>query len=373
MVLSLYELAWRPAAVLIGRTDPQVAHARTVRLMRGADSLAPAESLARLTRRLASSPRPVQVGGVKLPGPVVVAAGLVKGDGFDDEPAALRSVEAGRNVVPGWRSVPALVGAVEFGSYTRQPRQGNRGRVLWRDSATRSMQNRVGLRNPGARAAAAYLGRHANALPKVWGVSLAVSPGIDDIEQRVRELSEAVGFFEAAFADGVGGPSWCTLNLSCPNTEDDPLGRQTESEAQALCAAIAERSSLPLWVKVGPDLSAEQLAILVDVFDAAGVRAIVATNTAPHAVPGTDASAGLSGARLRPQALQTVRSLTAMIAGSGSDLDVVASGGILNGSDLLAFTAAGARAAMVYSALVFRGPLAPALIAREAERGGRLD
>ena len=48
---------------------------------------------------------------------------------------------------------------------------------------------------------------------------------------------------------------------------------------------------------------------------------------------------------------------------------IVASGGILRGSDLLAFQAAGAQAAMLYSALVFRGPLAGALILREAERG----
>ena len=67
-----------------------------------------------------------------------------------------RPSHRGRDVVPGWRSLPALVGAVEFGSYTRHPRLGNPGRVVWRDHATRSMQNRIGLRNPGARAAAAH-------------------------------------------------------------------------------------------------------------------------------------------------------------------------------------------------------------------------
>jgi dihydroorotate dehydrogenase len=47
-------------------------------------------------------------------------------------------------------------------------------------------------------------------------------------------------------------------------------------------------------------------------------------------------------------------------------MDIIASGGIQSGADLAAFRAAGARAAMVYSALIFRGPLAPALILREA-------
>ncbi len=93
-----------------------------------------------------------------LPHPLIVAAGLVKGDGFASEAEALAAVARGRNIMPGWRSLPALVGAVEFGSFTRWPRLGNPGCVVWRDMATRSMQNRVGLRNPGATAAAAFLG-----------------------------------------------------------------------------------------------------------------------------------------------------------------------------------------------------------------------
>ena len=42
-------------------------------------------------------------------------------------------------------------------------------------------------------------------------------------------------------------------------------------------------------------------------------------------------------------------------------------GGLLDGADWRAFQAAGARAGMIYSALVFRGPLAAALILHEAE------
>ena len=105
-----------------------------------------------------------------------------------------------RNVVAGWRSLPALVGAVEFGSYTRHPRLGNPGRVVWRDHATRSMQNRIGLRNPGARAAAAHLRAHADALPPTWGVNLAVSPGLTDLAESEREIREAASFFAEAFA-----------------------------------------------------------------------------------------------------------------------------------------------------------------------------
>src|SRR5947208_2551717 len=92
---------------------------------------------------------------ISLPLDLSFAAGLVKGTGFAREDEALAAVERGDNIIPGWRSVPALVGPLEIGSFTRYPRLGNPGTVVWRDPRTRSTQNRVGLRNPGARAAAA--------------------------------------------------------------------------------------------------------------------------------------------------------------------------------------------------------------------------
>lgn len=371
MILSLYQLAWKPAAAMIRRTDPQIAHARTVSLMRSADGVGSLGTLARLVNRATFLDRPTSVGGVRLPHPVILAAGLVKGDGFADESEALCAVRERRDIIPGWHSMPALVGPVEFGSYTRHPRLGNDGRVLWRDGHSRSMQNRVGLRNPGARAAAAYLARHAAALPTVWGVNLAVSPGLKDLDQSRLEIIEAAGFFSQAFAGLEAGPSWLTLNLSCPNTEDDPRGNQSAELARYLCEALTETVSMPLWVKVGPDLSDEQLKGLVAAFGETGVRAVIATNTWAQPIPGGDGMAGVSGARLRPLALETVSRLAALTPTSSQPIDIIAGGGILDGPDLLAFEAAGARAGMVYSALVFRGPLAAALILREAEGRGR--
>lgn len=373
MALALYELAWRPAAALIRRTDAQVAHDRTLTMLRRADDLATFGPLARLANRAAFPGQPTYVGGVRLPHPIVIAAGLVKGEGFGTEDAALAAVDRGRNVVAGWWSLPALVGAVEFGSYTRHPRLGNPGRVVWRDHATRSMQNRIGLRNPGARAAAAHLRAHAEALPPIWGVNLAVSPGLADLAESEREIREAASFFAEAFSGAAGpaSPAWLTLNLSCPNTEDDPHGSQSGELAERLCGALATVTRLPIWVKVGPDLSDEQLRSLVSACSATGVRALVATNTWARPAPTDGGSAGLSGAGLRPLALDTVRRLSTIVTETGAGLDIVACGGILSGRDLLAFQAAGARAAMIYSALVFRGPLAGALILREARKGRR--
>jgi dihydroorotate dehydrogenase len=369
MIVQLYELAWRPAAAVIARTDPQTAHARTVGLMRTLDGAGLILEAAHWLSRTATAHRPTHVGGVDLPHPLILAAGLVKGDGFATEDEALAAVRSGQDIVPGWRTAAAFVGPVEFGSYTRYPRLGNRGRVLWRDSARGWMQNRVGLRNPGARAAAAYLARHAAHLPPVWGLNLAVSPGVADVGQSRREIVEAAGFFRDAFAGLEAGPAWLTLNLSCPNTEDDPRGNQSATLARELCGALAATVDIPLWAKVGPDLSDAQLAAVVGAFGETGVRAVIATNTLAQPVPDGLGMAGVSGSRLRPSALDAVVRLNRTIDVSGLSLDIVGGGGILDGTDLRAFRAAGARAAMLYTALVLRGPLAAASILREAERG----
>lgn len=369
MMLRLYELAWRPASALIARTDAEAAHTRTVALMRTLDGWGPVVGLAQALSETALPARPIDVGGVHLPYPTILAAGLVKGDGFATEEEALAAVRAGRDIIPGWRSAAALAGPVELGSYTRYPRLGNSGRVLWRDSAAGWMQNRVGLRNPGARAAAAYLARHASDLPPTWGLNLAASPGVDDTIQSRDEMVEAAAIFGDAFAGLEAGPSWVTLNLSCPNTEDDPRGVQSADLARALCGALTAVVDVPLWVKIGPDLSDAQLTELVAAFGETGVRAVVATNTLAQPVPQGEGVAGVSGTRLRPSALNTVSRLNRTIDVSGSPLDIVGGGGILNGGDLLAFQAAGARAAMLYTAMVLRGPLAAALILHEAEEG----
>ncbi len=369
MIRQLYELVWRPAASAIARTDAMTAHDRTISLLRSVDGLAPAVAVAQAVADAALPQRPVFVGGVHLPYPTIVAAGLVKGDGFATEEEALAAVRAGRDIVPGWRSASAIAGPVEFGSYTRHPRLGNRGQVLWRDSAAGWRQNRVGLRNPGARAAAAYLARHAADLPPTWGLNLAVSPGQTDVARSRQELVEAARFFGEAFAGLEAGPSWVTLNLSCPNTQDDPRGNQSAELAHALADALARTVPVPLWVKIGPDLSDAQLGGIVAALGSTGTRAIVATNTLAQPTPDGRAIAGVSGTRLRPAALATVSRLKRTIDGAGSALDIVGGGGILHGADLRAFRAAGARAVMLYTALVLRGPLAAALILEEAEDG----
>jgi dihydroorotate dehydrogenase len=353
------------ARPLIFRRSAQDAHERMLDLLRFADQPL-ASDLLRSVHQLTFQPIPTTVGGVTLESPLILAAGLVKGDGFASEAEAMVAVESGRNIIPGYRAMPALVGSVEFGSFTRWPRIGNPGIVVWRDAATRSTQNRVGLKNPGAAAAAAFLHQHKDELPQIFGINIAVSPGVDNLEQEQQEVSEAVTMFQ----DCDIRPAWYTLNVSCPNTEDDPGDHQTEARTRALCQRlVSQLDDIPLWVKISPTLSDSQYHTLLRVFEEEGVRAVIATNTDPQPTP-DDAtlSAGVAGGRLHQRAVEVVKLLAEEKRAQGYNIDIIGCGGVQNAPTYFAMRQAGAQAVQYWSALIYEGPFAAANIQQEIHR-----
>ncbi len=356
---------------LIFRSSAQNAHDRAISLLRLLERIPFSVEIAKFLHRLLVVETPTAVGGVRLSQRLILAAGLVKGDGFADESAAMAAVtEERRNIIPGCRILPALVGPVEFGSFTRHPRLGNPGTVVWRRAQTQSTQNRVGLRNPGARAAARFLAANRDQLPPEFGINVAVSPGVQDIDQQEREIVEALAFF----LDARVYPTWFTLNISCPNTEDDPLGHQLEAEITRICSAFIDllRSRelpTPLWVKISPGLAAQQYDILMRVFHAVGAAAVVATNTMAKPSP-DDASlqAGIGGGELRSEVMAAIEYLAAAKASNDYDVDLIACGGILDGESLGEYQRRGVKAAQYWSAIVYRGPFAAAIIESEMAR-----
>ncbi|MBN1201778.1 MAG: hypothetical protein JXJ20_07985 [Anaerolineae bacterium] len=349
---------------LVFRFSAQTAHEHMLTLLRGSDRawLGPVFGL---THRLAFRRWPVTVGGVTLDSPLILAAGLVKGDGFEAE--ALQAATR-INIMPGWRSMPRLLGPVEFGSFTRWPRVGNPGPVVWRDVPTRSTQNRVGLRNPGCQAAAVFLAAHRDALPAIYGINIAVSPGVDDPAQQAEDVLAAL----SAFVTRGVLPAWFTLNLSCPNTGDDPGAHQTTEQARQVCGAAVDYlasagHSVPLWVKLGPTLADQQYRALMRTLADVGVRAVIATNTQPEPTPGgQDTLAGVGGGRLHARALHVAALLVEEKTAHDYPVDVIGCGGVLDGVTFRAFADVGVWAVQYWSALVYRGPLAAALIMHEA-------
>jgi dihydroorotate dehydrogenase len=125
----------------------------------------------------------------------------------------------------------------------------------------------------------------------------------------------------------------------------------------------------PLWLKVAPDLTSEELEQIVAAALATGVEAIIATNTTIRrpslSSPNRDEAGGLSGAPLAPLSLELLARLCAL---AGRDLPLVSAGGVFTAADVAARLAAGASLVQLYTGLVYEGPQVAGRILRELAR-----
>jgi len=368
-VLQIGKLAYQITKPMLFAKSAQQAHEDILRILSLLDSNTPAQTAIKQLYQSSFKSYPVTIGGVNLPHPFILAAGFVKGYGFETEADALTSGRH-KNIIPGWRTMSNLVGTVEMGSFTRHPRLGNDGTVIWRDTATQSTQNRVGLRNPGAVGASAFLAQHKADLPKLFGINIAPSPGVDDPQQEKTEVLEAISAF---LSRGIR-PAWFTLNLSCPNTEDDPSSHQTESKTRELCHAILELlahevgGTIPLWVKISPTLSDEQYGVLMRVFADVGVSAVIATNTIAMPTPDDGkVMAGVGGGKLHPHAVRVASLLMNKKRAHNYAVDVIGCGGIQDPISYYDFHKHGIIAVQYWSGMIFKTPLMAAHILAELE------
>lgn len=286
---------------------------------------------------------PVQVGGVQLPQPFMLAGGWIKGGGYANENDALAHVDRPDSFLPGWRTLPLLAGPVEFGSFNRWPRlaPGASG-------------------NPGVRAATAYLSLNRSDLPSTYGLNISPPPVPGDGEEMRQEITESL---EIIFAADLN-PSWITLNLA--HIMMDPELDTTVDDLVA-AASRAMPADTPLWFKLSPGLPATRYRELLKLCDECNVRAIIATDVLFQYHP--DGSPNfLSGKALAPLARKAQVALATLKHIHGHKVDIVACGGIMAGRDLPALARLGIQAWQYHSALLHRGPLAAPQIWWEAKR-----
>ncbi|MFN3352286.1 MAG: quinone-dependent dihydroorotate dehydrogenase [Brevundimonas sp.] len=270
------------------------------------------------------------VAGLALPNPIGLAAGL------DKNAAALKGLAR------------LGFGFVECGSVTPRAQPGNPRPRLFRLSEDRAVINRMGFNNLGLEAFAANLSRRPGGL--VVGANLGANK---DSEDRAADYVTGLQRLK-------GAADYFTVNVSSPNTPglralqgeaalDDLLGRVAEARGT---------DAAPVFLKIAPDLSADEIAQIVE----AGVRhrlsgLIVSNTTLDRPATLTSAHAGetggLSGRPLRPKAIEALRIAAQASAGR---LVLISAGGVETGDDVLERLRAGASAVQVYSALVYEGP-----------------
>ncbi len=280
---------------------------------------------------------PVTMMGLNFPNRIGLAAGLDKNGDYIDALATLG------------------FGFLEIGTVTPQPQSGNPKPRLFRLTRDKGIINRMGFNNQGIDYVIKRL--EAKSYQGILGINIG--------KNAATPIQDAVSDYLSGFRAFWPYAHYITINISSPNTKN-LRDLQNENALQTLLAALkAEQAAIhakehkyvPLVVKIAPDLTEEEIERMAKVFIAEKIDGVIATNTtlARENLRSKERkeAGGLSGAPLREKSNRVLALLKACL---GSHLPLIASGGVMNESDVVTKQAAGAELIQVYSGLIYEGP-----------------
>lgn len=263
----------------------------------------------------------VDVGGVRLPNPVLTASGCF---------ASGAEIERFYDV--------ADLGAIIVKSITLEPRE---GLPTPRMTETASgMLNAIGLQNPGIER---WLKKDLAWLQQ-RGVRIVASiagKSVDEYRQVARRLR------------GQRGIVAIEVNISCPNVEDRNIVFACRAEpSAAVIDAVRREVDVPLFAKLTPDVTdITEIARAVVDAGAAGVSLIntllgMAIDVRSRRPKLANVVGGLSGPAIRPVAVRNVWQVHQALP----HVPILGMGGISDVEDALEFILAGASAVAVGTA-----------------------
>jgi len=290
-------------------------------------------SLIRLASGGAVPASPRNVAGIAFPNPVGLAAGMDK-NGI---------------ALPAWEALG--FGFIEVGTITARPQQGNPKPRLFRFPEQQALINRMGFNNEGVEAIATRL-EELHEADRWPGIPVGLNIG----KSKVTPAEEAHQDYLASFKRLYGLGDYFVINVSSPNTP----GLRDLQSTKALGRIIRTlrdwegTPSLPLFVKVAPDLAEEDLRAIVELAEEEKISGLIATNTTlDHSSipPGRDQAGGLSGVPVQERSLNALRIIRAHTA-----LPVIASGGISDEASAKERLEEGADLLQVYTSFIYQGP-----------------
>lgn len=281
----------------------------------------------------------VRAMGVSFPGRVGLAAGM------DKNAQAVVGLSA------------AGFAFVEIGTVTAQGQPGNPRPRSWRELDVRGLRNQMGFNNDGADAVARRLARLRSRR-----AGRRVVLGVNIGKTKATPGSEAAADYAYSARALAPYADYLVVNVSSPNTPGLRDLQSTESLRpilQAVRVAADEATApdgeglgrtVPLLVKIAPDLADEDVDAVADLALELGLDGIVATNTtiAHDRGPG-----GLSGPPVRKRALEVVARLRQRL---GNGLTIIGVGGVESEEDARALLSAGATLVQAYTGFVYQGP-----------------
>ena len=232
---------------------------------------------------------------------------------------------------------------------------GHPRRRIFRLPKYQALFNRCGLGNSGIDSTLATL--ESSTWSGRVGISVIAVRDIATVPEVVQTVMKAATHVP-----------FVVLESSCPNISGGYDTKEDLDFLDLVLRALQDAGcSIPLWVKISPELSDAELAAFVDVCIKYSVSAIVAGNTASrHADFGIPekvsqmvsakigGTGGLSGKPLFPATLRNIRRLRKLIGNRA--IRIVACGGISSADEAWQCIRAGASLVEILTGLIYEGP-----------------
>ena len=284
---------------------------------------------------------PVTVAGLRFPNRIGLAAGLDKNGRCIDGLGAMG------------------FGFIEVGTVTPKAQSGNPKPRMFRLPQAQALINRLGFNNDGLDVFIANVKRSRF---RSQGGVLGLNIGKNAVTPIERAVDDYLLCLDAVYAHA----DYVTVNISSPNTANLRT-LQSDTALDALLSAVHKRKaqlqrqhgrSAPVFVKIAPDLDAEQVGVIAATLKKNGIDGVIATNTtiardAVNGLPHGEETGGLSGAPVLAASNRVIAQLRAAL---GAGFPIIGVGGVMSGADARAKIAAGADLVQVYTGFIYQGP-----------------
>ncbi len=243
-------------------------------------------------------------------------------------------------------------GFVEIGSVTSQTQAGNPKPRLWRLPQDKALVVYFGLANMGAKKISQRL---QNLKTKKRGVRI-----ISIAKNNQTSLNQAADDYVTAFKVIEAQADIISINLSCPNVSNF-TGLQQKELLEPILEAITKVNTKhkPLWLKIGQDLSKNELDDVIALVKKYNITAIIATNLSKDksklslVSKNQDKPGGVSG---QPISKRVNKIIAYLYQNSENKYKIIACGGVFSGADAFTKIKAGANLIALATGFIYGGP-----------------
>ena len=275
-----------------------------------------------------------EVFGIKFPNPIGLAAGFDKNAKLYNEFSNFG------------------FGFIEIGTVTPLPQEGNPKKRLFRLVSDEAIINRMGFNNIGV-----------EEVVKRLKFNKGVIVGGNIGKNKITDFDNSIQDYLICFEKLYPHVHYFAINVSSPNTEK-LRDLQQKDLLKNLLEAIQKKNKSysfpkPVLLKIGPDLSQDQLIDVVEVIKETSLDGIIATNTTvsrdnlSSSENLVNQEGGLSGKPISKKSTNIIKFLHEKSNGS---IPIIGVGGIMNPDDAIEKIKAGASLIQLYSGFVYSGP-----------------